>query len=152
MVFLELRQGIQASSCVGPGKPKLPFELGEKAGGCARATAGPKRPHLGVCPGPIFLCREDRDLGVVFQTPPGSQASSRGEANDSALLSSRDDDLLESTEWPRGSQASSSVWREDSGLLSRPGRKRRPSARDDGGVTGVSSSCGARGDFLSRHD
>ena len=34
------------------------------------------------------------------------------------------------------------------GLLSRPCRKRRPSAREDGGVSGVSSSCGARGGFL----
>ena len=38
------------------------------------------------------------------------------------------------------------------GLLSRPCRKRRPSAREDGGVSGVSSSCGARGGFLPRHD
>ena len=30
--------------------------------------------------------------------------------------------------------------------------KRRPSAREDGGVSGVSSSCGARGGFLPRHD
>ena len=29
-------------------------------------------------------------------------------------------------------------WREDPGLLSRPCRKRRPSAREDGGVSGVS--------------
>ena len=36
----------------------------------------------------IFLSREGRDLGVAFQAPPGSQASSRGEAKDSALLSS----------------------------------------------------------------
>ena len=28
----------------------------------------------------IFLSREDRDLGFPFQTPPGSQASPRGEA------------------------------------------------------------------------
>ena len=34
----------------------------------------------------IFLSREGRDLGVAFQAPPGSQASSRGEAKDSALL------------------------------------------------------------------
>ena len=34
----------------------------------------------------------------------------------------------------------------------RPCRKRRPSAREDGGVSGVSSSCGARGGFLLRHD
>ena len=100
----------------------------------------------------MFLPRSKRDLGVAFQTHPGSQASSRGEAKDSALLSSRDADLLEPTEWPQGSQASSSVWREDSGLLSRPGRKRRPSPREDGGISGVSSSCGTRGGFLPRHD
>ena len=33
---------------------------------------------------------------------PGSQASSRGEAKDSALLSSRDGHLLEPTLWPKG--------------------------------------------------
>ena len=37
--ILELRRGFQASSCVGPGKPKLPFELRGKAGCCARTTA-----------------------------------------------------------------------------------------------------------------
>ena len=37
---------------------------------------------------------EDKDLGVALQTPPGSQASPRGEAKDSALLSSRDAGLL----------------------------------------------------------
>ena len=50
--ILELRRGFQASSCVGPGRPNLPLELRGKAGGCGRVTAGPKRPHLGVCPGP----------------------------------------------------------------------------------------------------
>ena len=49
----------------------------------------------------IFLSREDRDLGLPFQTPPGSQASPRGEAEDSAFLSSRDTDLLEPNESPR---------------------------------------------------
>ena len=29
----------------------------------------------------IFLSREGRDLGVAFQAPPGSQASSRGQEN-----------------------------------------------------------------------
>ena len=37
----------------------------------------------------MFHYRGDRDLGVAFQAPPGSQASSRGEVEDSALLSSR---------------------------------------------------------------
>ena len=35
-------------------------------------------------------------VGVAFQAPPGSQASSRGQAKDSALLSSRDAGLLDS--------------------------------------------------------
>ena len=71
---------------------------------------------------------------------------------DSALLSSREGYLLEPIEWPKGSQASSSVWREDLGLLSRPCRKRRPSPHDDGGISGVSSSCSAHGGFLPRHN
>ena len=100
----------------------------------------------------IFLSREDRDPGFPFQTPPGSQASPRGEAEDSTFLSSRDTDLLEPTEWTQGCRASSSVWREDSGLLSRSGRKRRPSSRDDGGISWVFSGCGAREGFLTRHD
>ena len=61
-----------------------------------------------------FLSRESRHLGVAFQAPPGSQTSSRGEAKDSALLSSRDKDLLEPPERPQRSPACSSVWREDS--------------------------------------
>ena len=68
----------------------------------------------------MFLSMGDRDLGVAFHTHPGSQASSRGEANDSTLFSSRDRYLLEPTEWPKMSQASCGVWREVSGLLSRP--------------------------------
>ena len=88
----------------------------------------------------MFLSSGDRDLGDAFQTHPGSQSLSRGEAKDSVLLSSRDRYLLEPTEWPTGSQASSSVWREDSGLLCRPFRKIRPSFPNDGGVSWVFSS------------
>ena len=71
---------------------------------------------------------------------------------DSPVRLSRDGYLLEPIVWPKGSQASCGDWREDLGLLSRPGRERRPSAREDGGISGVSSSCGARGGFLPRHD
>src|SRR5574341_1240298 len=39
--IFELRRGIQAASCVGPGKSNLPFELRRKAGDCSRVTAGP---------------------------------------------------------------------------------------------------------------
>ena len=100
----------------------------------------------------MFLSRGHRDLGVAFQTLPGSQASYRGEAKDSALLSSRDGYLLEPTEWPTGSQASCGVWREESGSLSRPCSKRRPSFRNDGGVSWVFSSCGSIVGLLTRYD
>ena len=39
---------------VPPRGPNLPLGLRGKAGGGARVTAGPKRPHLSVCPGPNF--------------------------------------------------------------------------------------------------
>ena len=68
---------------------------------------------------------------------PGNQASSQGEAKNSAVLLGRDGYLLEPTVCHKGSQASCGVWIEDSGFLSRPCRKRRPSSRDDGGVSWV---------------
>ena len=37
-------------------------------------------------------------------------------------------------------------------MLSRPCRKRRPSSRDDGGVSWVFPSCGASVRFLTRYD
>ena len=92
----------------------------------------------------MFLSRGDSDLGVAFQTHPGSLSWTPGEAKDPALLSSRHRCLLEPTEWPKGNQAPCGVWREDSGLLSRPCRKRRPSSRDDRGVLLVFSSCGGQ--------
>ena len=66
----------------------------------------------------MFLCWGESDLSIAFSTHPGSQASSRGEAKNTALLSSRDGYILELTVWPKMSQASCGVWREDSGLLS----------------------------------
>ena len=58
----------------------------------------------------MFLSKGHRDLRFAFQTHPGSQASCRREAKDSALLSSCDGHLLEPTLWPKGSQASCEVW------------------------------------------
>ena len=54
----------------------------------------------------VFHYCADRDLGVAYQTHPGNQASSRGEAKNSAVLLSRDGYLLEPTVCPKGSQAS----------------------------------------------
>ena len=57
----------------------------------------------------VFFSSGDRDLGVAFKVHPGSQASSRVEAKNSALLSSCDGYLLERIEWHKGSQASCGV-------------------------------------------
>ena len=100
----------------------------------------------------MFLSRGDRELGVAFKIHPGSQASFRVEAKNSALLSNRDRYLLEPTELPKGSQASCGIWREDSGLLSRPCRKRRPSSCDNGGFSRFFSTGGASVEFLTRYD
>ena len=85
----------------------------------------------------MFLCLGDSYLGIAFSTHPGNQASSRGEAKDTALLSSCDGYILELTVWPKMSQASCGVWREDSGLLSRVCNKRKPTSRDDVDVSWV---------------
>ena len=100
----------------------------------------------------IFQARVLEWVVISSSSGPHFVRITLGEAKDLAILSNCDAYLLEPTEWSKGSQPSSSVWREDSGLLSRRCRKRRPSAREDGGVSGVSSSCGARGGFLPRHD
>ena len=75
--ILELRRGSQATSWVGPGKPNLPLELQGKAGGCARVTAGQRRPHLGLCPGP----------NVPLQGPQGSQVCIPDSPRESGLMS-----------------------------------------------------------------
>ena len=53
-------------------------------------------------------------IPIFTDEAPGSQASPRWEAKDSALLPSRDADILVPPEWPQGSPASSSLFREDS--------------------------------------
>ena len=53
--YESFKRGSQPSPWVGPGKPNLPLGLRGKAGGGARVTAGPKRPHLSVCPGQSSL-------------------------------------------------------------------------------------------------
>ena len=64
----------------------------------SRATgeAIPLRGLEGV-PGLRGAPQDEAGLMRKFETPPGSQASSRGEAKDSALLPSRDADLLIAT-------------------------------------------------------
>ena len=135
MVFLELQWDSRVTTgnsgflLCWPRKSNLPFELPGRAGDWAPFTEGQTRPHLGLYPGLNVPLHRRQGFGVAFHTHPGSQASSRGEAKDSALLSSRHAGHLEPPERPQESPASSSVWRADPGLLSRACRKRRPSAR-----------------------
>ena len=62
-----------------PWKPKLPFELRGKAGCCARTTARPKRPHLGVCPGPNSPLKGRQGSRDCTPDSPGEPPSSRAE-------------------------------------------------------------------------
>ena len=55
---------------------------------------------------PTAACQPSACSEYHERVPPGSQASSRGVAKDSILLSSRDGYLLEPTKWPKVSQAS----------------------------------------------
>ena len=144
MIFLDLRRvsrittGNSGFLLCWPRKANLLFELQGKARGCAWVTARPKRPPLGFCPGPKVPLQGRQGSRVAFQTHPRSQASSRGESKDTALLLSIDEYLLEPTEWPKGSQASFGVWREDSGLLFRSCRKEGPHFTMTGASRGFS--------------
>ena len=95
MVFLELRWDSRVTTgnsgflLCWPRKSNLPFELPGRAGDWAPFTEGQTRPHLGLYPGLNVPLHRRQGFGVAFHTHPGSQASSRGEAMDSALLSSR---------------------------------------------------------------
>ena len=88
--ILELRRGSQPSPWVGPGKPSLPLGLRGKAGGGARVTAGPKRPHLSVCPGPNFpLLGRKRSQHCILDSPGESGLVSRGSQGLRSPLESR---------------------------------------------------------------
>ena len=100
----------------------------------------------------MFLSVGDSDIGVAFQTHPGSQASSQVEATTSILLWSSHGYLWEPTEWPKWSHSSCGVWKEESGFGSRPWEKRRPYLKDDGGVSGFFSRGGPSVGFLTRYD
>ena len=97
-------------------------------------------PHLYLCP--ETPCSSPVATGIpgLPQGSPGSQACSRVESKQSAVLSHCDGYLLDTCEWPKGSPASYGVWRGNSGLFSRPCRKRRASSRDDKGISWFFSS------------
>ena len=88
--ILELRQGTQGSSCVGPGKSHLHLDCEGELGIALESLQGKKISSRLVSRNSVFLSSGDRDLGVAFKAHPGSQALSRVEAKNSALLSSSD--------------------------------------------------------------
>ena len=89
----EARRGSQGASRAAPGKSNHPFELRGRAGGCARVTAGPKRPHLGVCPGP----------NIPLQGRQGSRGCIPGSRGESGLVSRGSQGLRSPLESRRGS-------------------------------------------------
>ena len=72
------------------GSPIFPSSCEGKLGVALESLQGPRDLTTAWFRDLLFLSREGRDLKVAFHAPPGSQASSRGEAKDSALLLSRD--------------------------------------------------------------
>ena len=72
------------------GSPNLPSSCEGNLGVALESLQGPRDLTTACVRDLIFLSWEGRDLGVAFHAPLWSQASSRGEAKDSALLSSRD--------------------------------------------------------------
>ena len=77
--ILELLLGIQASSCVGPGRSNLPFEFRWRTGDCSRVTAGQKTPHLALCSGPNGpLQGRQGSRGCIRDSPEELGLISRG--------------------------------------------------------------------------
>ena len=79
MAFPVVMYGCESwSSSVGPGKSSLPFELRGRVGDCSRVTAGKKRPHLGLCPGPNVSLQGRQGSPVrISDSPEESGLASR---------------------------------------------------------------------------
>ena len=85
--ILELQREIQTSSCVGPMKTNLPFELRGRDGCCSRVTVGQNRPHLGFCPGHnVPLQGQQGSRGCIPDSP---EVRPHLEGKQSTLLSSQ---------------------------------------------------------------
>ena len=85
--ILELQREIQTSSCVGPVKTNLPFELRGRDGCCSRVTVGQNRPHLGFCPGHnVPLQGQQGSRGCIPDSP---KVRPHLEGKQSTLLSSQ---------------------------------------------------------------
>ena len=96
VVFLELRRdsrdktGISGFLFGWPWEAQSSPRVRGKAGGCARVSAGPKRPHLGVCPGPnIPLQGRQGSWGCIPGSPGESGLVSRGSQGLRSPLESR---------------------------------------------------------------
>ena len=83
---LRLPLGLALGSLISP-------RVARESWGCARVTAGPKRPHLGVCPGP----------NIPLQGRQGSRGCIPGSTGDSGLVSKGSQGLRPFLESRRGS-------------------------------------------------
>ena len=77
--ILVLRQGITGFLLCRPWVAQTSILVASKSWGCARVTAGPKRPHLGLCPGPNApLQGRQGSRGCIPCSPGESGLASRG--------------------------------------------------------------------------
>ena len=96
--ILELQQKFSLPLLLAQGSPIFHSSCERELGIALESLQG-KRDLIQACvQGLMFLSRGDRNLWFAYQTHPGSQASPRGAAKDSILLSNREGYVLESTE------------------------------------------------------
>ena len=93
VVFLEVRRDFRVTTGISGFLLGWPWEsqssplVRGKAGGCARVTAGPKRPHLGVCPGPNIPLQGRQGSRGCIPGSPGESGLVLSEEGNSACLS-----------------------------------------------------------------
>ena len=86
--ILELRPGTQGASRVAPGKSNLHLSFVGELGIALKSLQGKKISSRLVSRNSVFLSSGDSDLGIELMVHPESQALSRVEAKNSALLAS----------------------------------------------------------------
>ena len=73
-----------------PREVQFSFELRVRTGDCSRDTAGPNRPHLGLCPGPnVPLLGRQRSRHCILDSPGESGLVSRGSQGHRSPVKSR---------------------------------------------------------------
>ena len=109
-------------------------DSGTAGGACSSPGEGASAPGLGACSvdGAVATLLLSSSAGSAVWWVFGGQSRPSGSGEGSRLSLASEAGVGSVGSGAVGG-AGSSVWREDPGLLSRPCRKRRPSAHEDGG-------------------